>query len=298
VKVTSLRDIPELPAGEAPPRKVAIGTFDGVHRGHREVISGSDTVLTFEPHPLSVLRPEAKPQLVMPIAIKRDVIAGLGVEELVVIPFDRDFSLRTAEEFADRVLVSQLGATHVSVGQNFHFGRDASGTPEFLRSRPEFESRVVPLIEVGGQPVSSSRIRELLAGGDVSTAADLLGGPFMIEGTVVHGEKRGRELGYPTANVVPAEGLVAPANGVYAAWANGHPAAVNVGVRPTFQSALGLLIEAYLIDFEGDLYGQTLRIAFAERLRGEQRFDSVDELVEQMGRDVEDTRRITAGGLG
>ncbi|MGI8844732.1 MAG: bifunctional riboflavin kinase/FAD synthetase [Thermoleophilaceae bacterium] len=294
MKVTSLRDIAELPVGEAPARKVAIGTFDGVHMGHREVIAGNDTVLTFEPHPLSVLRPEAQPQLVMPIAIKRDVIAGLGVEELVVIPFDRDFSLRSAEEFADRVLVSQLGATSVSVGQNFHFGRDAAGTPEFLRSRPEFESRVVPLIEVGGKPVSSSRIRALLAEGDVSAAAELLGGPFMLEGTVVHGEKRGRELGYPTANVVPAQGLVAPANGVYAAWANGYPAAVNVGVRPTFQSALGLLVEAYLIDFEGDLYGTTLRIAFAERLRGEQRFNSVEQLVEQMTRDVGDARMITA----
>jgi len=297
VKVTSLRDIPELPPGEAPARRVAIGTFDGVHLGHREVIAGNDTVLTFEPHPLSVLRPEAKPQLVMPIAIKRDVIAGLGVGELVVIPFDRDFSLRSADEFAERVLVSQLGATCVSVGQNFHFGRDAAGTPDFLRSRPEFESRVVKLIEIGGQPVSSSRIRALLADGDVREAAELLGGPFMIEGPVVHGEKRGRELGYPTANVVPPQGLVAPANGVYAAWANGHPAAVNVGVRPTFQSSLGPLIEAYLLDFEGDLYGQTLRIAFAERLRGEQRFDSVGQLVEQMGADVEQTRRITAAGF-
>jgi len=297
VKVTSLSEFPELPAGEAPPRRVAIGTFDGVHRGHREVIAGNDTVLTFEPHPLSVLRPEAQPELVMPIAIKRDVIAGLGVEELVVIPFDRDFSLRSAEEFADRVLVSQLGATSVSVGKNFHFGRDASGTPEFLRSRPEFESRVVPLIEFGGEPVSSSRIRALLAAGDVHAAAQLLGGPFMLEGPVVHGEKRGRELGYPTANVVPAQGLVVPASGVYAAWANGHPAAVSVGVRPTFQSALGLLVEAYLIDFDGDLYGQTLRIAFAQRLRGERRFDSVEELIAQMGRDVEDARRITAAGL-
>ena len=295
MKVTSLRDIPELPAGEAPPRKVAIGTFDGVHLGHRGVIDGNDTVLTFDPHPLSVLAPEKAPPLVMPHSIQRDVIGGLGVEELVVIPFDRDFSLRSAEEFVERVLVGQLGATSVSVGENFHFGRDAVGSPDFLRSRTEFETRVVPLIEVDGEPVSSTRIRELVRGGDVAGAAKLLGGPFILKGPVVHGEKRGRELGYPTANIVPREGFVAPANGVYAGWANEHPAAINVGVRPTFQSALGLLVEPYLLDFEGDLYGQELKVAFAERLRGEQKFDSVDALKEQMAADVERTRELLAG---
>lgn len=292
MKVTSLRDIPELPAGEAPPRKVAIGTFDGVHMGHREVIDGNDTVLTFDPHPLSVLAPEKAPPLVMPHSIQRDVIGGLGVEELVVIPFDRDFSLRSAEEFVERVLVGQLGATSVSVGENFHFGRDAKGSPDFLRSRTEFETRVVPLIEVDGQPVSSTRIRELVGAGDMAGAAKLLGGPFILQGPVVHGEKRGRELGYPTANIVPREGFVAPANGVYAGWANQHPAAINVGVRPTFQSTLGLLVEPYLIDFDGDLYGQELKVAFAERLRGEEKFDSVDALKEQMAADVERTREL------
>lgn len=295
MKVTSLHGIPELPPGEARPRKVAIGTFDGVHMGHREVISGNDTVLTFDPHPLSVLAPAKQPPLVMPHSIQRDVIGGLGVEELVVIPFDRDFSLRSAEEFVDRVLVGQLGATSVSVGQNFHFGRDARGTADFLRSRTEFDTRVVPLIEVDGRPVSSTRIRELVGAGDVAEAAKLLGGPFIVKGPVVHGEKRGRELGYPTANIVPRQGFVAPANGVYAGWANEHPAAINVGVRPTFQSALGLLIEPYLLDFDGDLYGQELKVAFAERLRGEERFDGVEALKEQMARDVQRTREITAG---
>ena len=294
MKVTSLRDIPELPAGEARPRKVAIGTFDGVHVGHREVISGNDTVLTFDPHPLSVLAPEKAPPLVMPHSIQRDVIRGLGVEELVVIPFDRDFSLRTAEEFVERVLVGQLGATSVSVGENFHFGHKAKGSPDFLRSRQEFETRVVPLVEVDGQPVSSTRIRELVTSGDVKGAATLLGGPFIVQGPVVHGEKRGRELGYPTANIVPREGFVAPAHGVYAGWANEHPAAINVGVRPTFQSSLGLLVEPYLLDFDGDLYGQELKVAFAERLRGEQKFDSVDALKEQMAADVARTRELLA----
>jgi riboflavin kinase/FMN adenylyltransferase len=230
----------------------------------------------------------------MPFAIKRDVIAGLGVDELVVIPFDRAFSERTAEDFADSVLVRQLGATRVSVGENFHFGHKARGTPDFLRSREEFETRVVSLVEVEGEPASSSRIRELVGSGEVQRAARLLGGPFMLEGEVVHGEKRGRELGYPTANIVPTPGLVVPANGVYAAWANGNPSAVNVGVRPTFDSQLGLLVEPYLLDFDADLYGQTLRVAFAERLRGEQKFGSVDELKEQMARDVEQARVVLA----
>ena len=295
MKVTSLRDIPELPPGEAPPRKVAIGTFDGVHMGHREVIRGNDTVLTFNPHPLSVLAPEKAPPLVMPHSIQRDVIGGLGVEELVVIPFDRDFSLRTAEEFVEHVLVGQLGATSVSVGENFHFGHKAKGSPDFLRSRQEFETRVVSLIEVDGEPVSSTRIRELVTTGDVAGAAKLLGGPFILQGPVVHGEKRGRELGYPTANIVPREGFVLPATGVYAGWANEHPAAINVGVRPTFQSSLGLLVEPYLLDFDGDLYGQELKVAFAERLRGEEKFDSVDALKEQMAADVQRTRELLAG---
>lgn len=299
MKVTRLPDgVPRSGARPADlrPRRVAIGTFDGVHVGHREVIEGNDTVLTFDPHPLSVIRPEAAPRLVMPFAIKRDVIAGLGVEELVVVPFDREFSQRSAEDFADRVLVAQLGAQSVSVGENFRFGRGARGTADFLRSRPEFETRVVPLIEVESETVSSSHIRGLVAAGEVDQAAKFLGGPYMLEGEVVRGEARGRELGYPTANVVPADELVSPGHGVYAAWANGHPAAVNVGVRPMFDTGRGLLVEAYLIDFEGDLYGEGLRIAFVQRLRGEKRFESVEELVAQMGRDVEQARGILAQG--
>ncbi len=251
-------------------------------------------MLTFNPHPMSVLAPEKAPPLVMPHSIQRDVIGGLGVEELVVIPFDRDFSLRSAEEFVEHVLVGQLGATSVSVGENFHFGHKAKGSPDFLRSRAEFETRVVPLIEVDGEPVSSTRIRELVTGGDVAGAATLLGGPFILQGPVVHGEKRGRELGYPTANIVPREGFVTPAKGVYAGWANEHPAAINVGVRPTFQSSLGLLVEPYLLDFDGDLYGQELKVAFAERLRGEQKFDSIEALKEQMAADVGRTRDLLA----
>jgi riboflavin kinase/FMN adenylyltransferase len=291
VKVLQL---PEVRPREDRRRRVAIGTFDGVHLGHREVIRGMDTVLTFEPHPLAVIAPHAHPKLLQGFPLKRDLIEGLGVEELVVVPFDRSFAEHTAEEFVDEVLVKRLNASHVSVGENFRFGKGAKGDADFLRGRPEFETRVVPLVEVAGETVSSSHVRGLVAAGDVKGAGEFLGGPFLFEGEVVHGDKRGRTLGMPTANVVPDDRLAVPGHGVYAGWAHGHPAAINVGVRPTFQTGRGLLIEAYLLDFDGDLYGQTLRIAFLERLRGEKRFDSVDALVEQMKRDVDQARAICA----
>ncbi len=294
MKVTSLADMPRLEPGEGGNRKVAIGTFDGVHVGHREVIRGADTVLTFDPHPVSVTHPEAAPKLLAPFSVKRDLIAGLGVEELIVIPFDKEFASRSAEQFVDDVLIGQLGATSVSVGENFRFGRGAKGTPEFLAADGRFETRVVPLVEAAGETASSSHIRGLVAAGDVRTAAEFLGGPFLFEGEVVSGDQRGRTLGMPTANLVPDDALVAPGNGVYAAWAHGHPAAVNVGVRPTFDTGRGLLVEAYLIGFDGDLYGETLRIAFVERMRGEKRFDSVDALVDQMQADVRQAEQICA----
>jgi riboflavin kinase / FMN adenylyltransferase len=283
--------LPELEPGSGP-RSVAIGTFDGVHLGHREVIRGSDTALTFEPHPLAILHPEATPKLVTSFPVKRDLIGGLGVEELVVIPFDREFASHSAEQFVADVLVGRLEAERVSVGENFRFGKGAKGTPDFLRSHDEFETRVVPLVEVAGETVSSSHIRGLVAAGDVGQAAEFLGGPFLFEGEVVMGDRRGRELGVPTANIVPDDALVCPGHGVYAAWAHGYPAAVNVGVRPTFETGRGLLVEAHLIDFAGDLYGDVLRIAFIERMRGEKRFDSVDALVEQMQRDIVLAREI------
>jgi riboflavin kinase/FMN adenylyltransferase len=287
VKVTRLPDV------EPRPRRVAVGTFDGVHLGHREVIRGADTVLTFDPHPQEVVSPDhIPPKLLSSFAIKRDLIAGLGVDELVVIPFDREFAAKSAEQFVEEVLIGSLQATHVSVGENFRFGHRAKGDAALLRSRPEFETRVVPLVEVAGETVSSSHIRGLVAAGEVAKAAEFLGGPFLLEGEVVGGDRRGRELGFPTANIVPDDRLVCPGHGVYAAWAHGYPAAVNVGVRPMFETGRGLLVEAYLIGFEGDLYRETLRIAFLERMRGERRFESVDALVEQMQRDVERAREI------
>src|SRR3954470_18160544 len=291
MKVTRLPDLQPTPGKR---RRVAIGTFDGVHLGHRAVIAGADTVLTFEPHPLSVIRPDALPKLLNSYAVKRDLIAGLGVDELVVIPFDRDFQSKSAEEFVEQVLIEKLEAEQVSIGENFRFGKGAKGDAELLRGYDQFQTRVVPLGEGEGESASSSQVRALVAAGEVDKAARFLGGPFLFEGEVVHGDKRGRTLGMPTANIVPDDHLAVPGHGVYAAWAHGHPAAVNVGVRPTFNTGRGLLVEAYLLDFDGDLYGQPLRIAFAERLRGEKRFESVDELVAQMGRDVELAREIAS----
>jgi riboflavin kinase / FMN adenylyltransferase len=287
-------EVAKLPDVEPRPRHVAIGTFDGVHVGHRQVIERADTVLTFEPHPLHVIHPEAEPRLIMPFEIKRDVIEGLGVRELVVIPFDEGFSHIGPEEFCSRILVSALGAEQVSVGENFRFGAKARGDPDMLAARGEFSTRIVPLVEVDGEAVSSTRIRALVAAGEVEAAMRCLGAPFLLEGEVVDGDRRGRELGFPTANIVPSDDLVCPGHGVYAAFANGHPAAVNVGVRPTFETGRGLLAEAYLIDFDGDLYGRILRLAFIARLRGERRFETTEELVAQMHRDVAEARELCA----
>jgi riboflavin kinase / FMN adenylyltransferase len=283
-----------LPEAERRARRVAAGFFDGVHVGHRRVIDGADTVLTFDPHPLRVIHAEAAPKLLMPFEIKRDVIEGLRVEELVVIPFDRAFSTIPAEEFCARILVEKLGAEHVSVGENFRFGAKAMGDPDLLRAQGDFEARVVPLVEVDGEIVSSTRIRSLVAAGEIEEATRCLGAPFLLEGEVVIGDGRGRKLGFATANIVPSDELVSPGHGVYAAFANGRPAAVNVGVRPMFETGRGLLVEAHLIDFEGDLYGQKLRIAFISRLRGERRFPEVEDLIAQMHRDVEVARERCA----
>jgi riboflavin kinase/FMN adenylyltransferase len=284
----------KLQEAEAGPRRIAIGTFDGVHIGHRAVIDGYDTVLTFEPHPMEVLSPSAAPKLLMPFEVKRDVLDGIGVEEIVVIEFDQRFTETTAEQFIDEILIERLGAEAVSVGDNFRFGTKAAGTPGMLAERSEFETRVVPLVEVGGETVSSTRIRALVAAGDMAGARACLGVPFMIEGEVVKGDQRGRDLGYPTANIVPNDRFANPGHGVYAAFANGIPAAVSIGVRPTFDSGRGVLVETYLIDQDVDLYGQTLRVAFVERLRGERRFDTAEALIDQMGRDVDNARRVCA----
>ena len=295
MKVTRLPDV------EPRPRRVAVGTFDGVHVGHRAVIAGSDTVLTFEPHPTSVVRGTGPP-LLTDLRRKAELVASLGVQELVVIPFDREFAARSARQFIDDVLVGALGATHVSVGENFRFGHKAQGDTDLLRADGRFETRIAELLEVDGEVVSSSHIRGLVLGGAVEYAGHLLGDPFTLAGEVAHGDKRGRELGYPTANIVPDPAFVTPGHGVYAAHArlsNGdgadasvHAAAVSIGVRPTFVTGRGELVEAYLLDFDADVYGATLELAFRKRLRGEKRFESVDALIDQMALDVQAARAI------
>ncbi len=273
-------------------RRLAVGEFDGVHLGHREVIAGNDTVLTFDPHPLAVIRPEAAPKLLMSLDAKIKRIEQLGVRELVVIPFDRTFASQSAQNFIDQILVARLQATHVSVGENFRFGHRAAGDPALLAADDRFETSVVKLVEVDGEVVSSSHIRALVLAGDVEHAARFLGSPFQLEGEVVTGDRRGRKLGFPTANLVPDENLVCPGHGVYAARADGSCAAVSVGVRPTFGTGRGVLVEAYLIDRDVDLYGRTLAVDFIARLRGERRFENAEDLIAQMRLDVERTREL------
>ncbi len=305
----SLAELPPAPAG----RSVALGTFDGVHLGHRRVIAVAvegarerglrPVVVTFDPHPLQVLRPEEPPRLLTTTDTKVALVAGLGVDELVAIPFTRELSQQSADDFCADVLVGALDARQVSVGSNFHFGRGASGDAELLRARPEFETVVVPLVEHGGAPVSSSRIRVLVAAGDVTGAAELLGAPYRLIGEVVRGDARGRALDMPTINLQSPPCLVVPAAGIYAARAHGDalgtglPAAVSIGVRPTFEDDGELRVEAHLIGFEGDLYGQTVCLEFLERLRDEVKFDSAEALKRQMRADVEQTERIAGSRL-
>ena len=288
MRVTELTDV--APAARA----LAVGTFDGVHVGHRAVIGEADTVVTFEPHPSAVVAPAHTPRLLTPLAVKVDLVASLGVAELIIIRFDAAFAARSAGEFVDEVLVALLGAREVSIGENFRFGAGAQGDADMLAADGRFTTRVVALREVDGEIVSSSRIRSLIAAGEVARAAVLLGDPFELRGEVVSGERRGRTLGFPTANLVPSQDVACPGHGVYACLANGLPAAVSIGVRPTFGSGRHELIEAFLIDFDGDLYGSELRLHFIERLRGERRFETVDALVEAMHADVARAREIAS----
>jgi riboflavin kinase/FMN adenylyltransferase len=289
VKVTRLPDVQRSEG-----RSVAVGTFDGVHLGHREVIAGSDSVLTFDPHPVSVVAPQHTPKLLTTLERKAELIASLDVQELIVIPFDAAFAQRSATAFVNDVLVGALGAGQVAIGENFRFGHKAQGDQRLLRADDRFATVVHPLLEVDGEIVSSSHIRGLVLAGDLTEANRLLGAPFQLRGEVTHGDERGRELGFPTANLVPDDALACPGHGVYACLADGRPAAVSVGVRPTFETGRGELIEAYLLDFQADLYGHQLSLEFLARLRGERRFDTREALIAQMHRDVEHTRELIA----
>ncbi len=289
MKVTRLPDVER--ASEC---SVAVGTFDGVHLGHREVIRGAERVLTFDPHPVSVVAPQHTPRLLTTLERKAELVASLGVQEMIVIPFDVAFAGLTAEQFVADVLVGALGAGQVAIGENFRFGHKAQGDAALLQADTRFTTVVHPLLEIGGEVVSSSHIRGLVLAGEIAESNTLLGSDFELSGEVVHGDKRGRELGFPTANLIPDESLVCPGHGVYACLADGRPAAVSIGVRPTFKTGRAELIEAYILDFDGELYGSTLRLEFLKRLRGERRFEDADSLIEQMRLDVERTREIVA----
>jgi riboflavin kinase / FMN adenylyltransferase len=274
-------------------RAVAIGTFDGVHRGHRAVIEAAkesglrSTVITFEPHPRLVLGYEV--QLLSTFERRLELIEEIGPEEVLVVEFTLDLSRLEPEEFAARVL-EPAGARIVYAGEDFRFGAGRRGDVALLRGLG-FEVRPVPLVE----GVSSSLVRELAAAGDVAGAAALLGRPFELEGTVVYGDQRGGTLGFPTANLSPDPHLLVPSHGIYAGAVGKHRAAVSVGVNPHY-GGTERRIEAFLLDFEGDLYGTRLRLELWDRLREERAFASEEELVAQIARDVEAARAARRPG--
>jgi riboflavin kinase/FMN adenylyltransferase len=274
----------ELAAGEC---VAAIGSFDGVHRGHRQVLETARaagapvTVVTFWPHPRLVLGNRV--ELLSTLERRIELLDEASVDQVLVVDFTPELAAREPAEFADSVL-RQIGATVIVVGESFRFGRAAAGDPALLRELG-FDVRVVPTLE----GVSSTSIRNLLRAGDIVGAARLLGRPPELEGTVVLGDQRGGTLGYPTANLsVPAE-LLVPAYGIYAGFALGHRAAMSIGVNPHYGGD-ERRIEPHLLDFEGDLYGQRLVVELWRRLRDERAFANEDELVAQITRDVEETR--------
>jgi riboflavin kinase / FMN adenylyltransferase len=278
---------------EAVPRVVALGTFDGVHLGHRRVIEAAlaagpePTVVTFDPHPRTALGNRV--ELLMSLERRLELLDGLGVETTVVVEFTLDVARLEPEEFAQHVL-RPMGAEIVVAGEDFRFGRGRSGDLGLLK-RLGFEIVPVPLLE----GVSSSRIRELVAEGDVEEAAKLLGRPVEVEGIVVAGDARGGTLGFPTANLGIRPELLVPKNGIYAGAAGEHRAAVSVGTNPHY-GGRERRVEAHLLDFKGDLYGRRLVVQLWRRLRDEAAFDSEEELVAQIARDVEATRRANAPG--
>jgi riboflavin kinase/FMN adenylyltransferase len=292
---------------------VTIGAYDGVHLGHRALLAElarlaaskglATAVVTFDRHPATVVRPDSAPTLLNDLDQKLELLAECGIDRTLVVPFDRDRADETAEEFVNEVLVGDLGARLVVVGQDFHFGHGRKGNVEVLRELGAvagFDVVGVNLTGTDGDPVSSTRIRGLVAEGSVEAAAALLGRPHQLRGTVVHGDGRGGAvLGMPTANVELADGLAMPGEGIYAGYyerpdGSTHPAAISLGRRLTFYEAAPPLLEAHLIDWTGDLYGEKAKVSFVARLRPDQRFDSVEALIDQMNRDVDEARRRLA----
>ena len=290
------------------PVVVALGNFDGVHLGHQAVLAraveeagrlgGRVVAATFWPHPRSVLGAGASPGLLTTIEDRREALLGYGADEVRAIPFDLVLSRKSPEEFVGDVLVGELGARAVVVGENFRFGYKAAGDfGELRRLMRDYggDAHAVEVRGAGGE-ISSTRIRRLLLEGDAAEAARLLGRPYSVRGEVVAGDRRGRTIGFPTANVRPDPAVIVPARGVYACAVRvgdeSHAACTNVGVAPTFERGENR-IEAHLLDFAGDLYGRIVEVAFLQRIRGERRFSGVEELKEQIGKDVEEAWRIT-----
>jgi riboflavin kinase/FMN adenylyltransferase len=294
---------------------VTIGVFDGVHRGHQAIIGQAvrrsrelgvqSVVVTFDPHPMEVVRPGSHPPVLTSSRRKAELIERLGVDGLCVLPFTKEFSRLDAAEFVHDVLVEHLHATEVVVGENFRFGHKAAGDVAALAGfgkRFGFSVSGAPLVAESGTTFSSTYVRACVTAGDVGAAAEALGRDHRVEGVVVRGDQRGRKLGYPTANVELHSSAAVPADGVYAgrlirSLGNGPvtlPAAISVGSNPTFEGR-ARRVEAYVLDFDGDLYGEHVGVEFVQRLREMERFDTVEELVAQMGDDVRRTREL---GLG
>jgi riboflavin kinase/FMN adenylyltransferase len=318
-------DIVTDPSTCTPPEggsAVTIGAYDGVHLGHRALLAElqargradglSVVVVTFDRHPATVVRPESAPAQLCDLAQKLELLASAGVDRTVVVPFTEERANETAEDFVETILVEGLGSRLVVVGEDFHFGHGRKGNVALLAEMGSTAGFAVEGVTLStdqgvggaaGAPISSTRIRSLVATGQVEVAATMLGRPHQVRGPVVHGDHRGgTELGFPTANVDVPEGICLPAPGIYAGWyerpdGSRWETAISVGRRPTFYGPDGaLLVEAYLLDFSGDLYGEEAKVSFVARLRDEQAFDSVDALVEQMGADVEATRLRLAPG--
>ena len=289
---------------------LTIGNFDGVHRGHQAILElvisraralGGEAILyTFEPHPRRVLQPASDLRLLETFEQKMEVLESLGVDAVIAEPFDVEFAKVSPERFIEHHIHERVGPIEVYVGYDFHFGHDREGSMNLLTERGPhlgFSVTVVPEVSVEGQDVNSTRIRELLMQGSVEQAASLLGRPFSARGVVVEGHQRGRTIGFPTANLAP-ETEILPAPGVY----YGHlrrpedreapplPVVTNVGYRPTFRDGRDLLAEAHVIDFSGDLYGVRVDLSFEGRLRGEERFERVEDLEAQIARDVQQAR--------
>jgi riboflavin kinase / FMN adenylyltransferase len=301
-----------------PRSAVTIGAYDGVHLGHRALLRDLEAraaaeqlatvVVTFDRHPASVVRPQSAPKLLTDLEQKLELLAACGIDRTLVVPFDRARADETAEEFVQEVLVDTLRARLVVVGEDFHFGHGRKGNVALLRelgSDHGFDVVGVGLTGDGSQAVSSTRIRTLVAGGDVEGAAALLGRPHEVRGTVVRGDGRGAQLGFPTANLAVPDEIAIPGDGMYAGFftrpdGSVHRSVTYVGRRPTFYDpdAAPVLVETYLLQFQGDLYDEVGRVSFLHRLRGDQRFDSVEDLVAQMHRDVADAERVLPAAPG